>query len=93
MILAERERSGEGVSAVARRHGLTASQVFAWRRRMRWGVAVPASSSGFVAVVLEKGAPAGGGWLMEIALEGATVRVRREVDARLLSAVVRALKG
>lgn len=92
-ILAECESSGEGISAVARRHGLTASQVFAWRRRGRCGVAVQTSSNGFATVVLEKGTPAGGDWLMEIALDGATVRLCREVDARLIGTVLRALRG
>src|SRR5579863_7710763 len=89
-ILAECDNRHWSVSAVARRYGLTASQVFAWRRAARGKETV---QSGFATVVVESGHPAGDDWLMEIVLEGATVRVRREVDARLIGAVLRALKG
>src|SRR3954453_20971717 len=34
-IVAESEREGETVCAVARRHGLTPQQLFAWRREAR----------------------------------------------------------
>ena len=34
-IVAEFDSGGEGVSAVARRHGLDPSQVYAWRRDLR----------------------------------------------------------
>ena len=89
-ILAECEHRHGSISAVARHHGLTASQVFAWRRAARGGETV---QPGFATVVVENGHAAGCDWLMEIVLEGATVRVRREVDARLIGAVVRALKS
>ena len=36
-IVAESYDSGETVSAVARRYGLTAQQVFGWRRKARLG--------------------------------------------------------
>ena len=43
LIVAETYESGETVSAVARRHGLTAQQLFTWRRahggRIRFRVA------------------------------------------------------
>src|SRR5512140_3912241 len=70
-ILAECENRQGSVSAVARRHGLTASQVFAWRRAAR---RVETQPPGFASVVVENIQSAGGDWLMEIALEGATVR-------------------
>ena len=96
-ILAECERSGDTVSAVARRHGLTASQVFAWRRAAR-AVANAAEGCrgdplGFAPVVVERSALAAGDWLLEITVGLSLVRVRRELNPRLLSAVLRALKG
>jgi transposase len=59
-IVAESEREGETVCAVARRHGLTPQQLFAWRRearRRRVAVAGAASAPvlAFVPVVSEAG--------------------------------------
>jgi transposase len=95
-ILAECERSGDTVSAVARRHGLTASQVFSWRRAARAAAnaveRVSGNPIGFAPVVVERSALAAGDWLLEIAMGSAVVRVRRELNPRVLSAVLRALK-
>jgi transposase len=58
-IVAESEREGETVCAVARRHGLTPQQLFAWRREARRrrvavaGASAPALT--FVPVVSEAG--------------------------------------
>lgn len=96
-ILAECERGGDTVSAVARRHGLTASQVFAWRRAARAVVnAVERAGGdaiGFAPVVVERSALTSSDWLLEITVGASLVRVRRELNARLLSAVLRTLKG
>ena len=59
-IVAESEREGETVCAVARRHGLTPQQLFGWRREARRcrGVAAEATSAsalGFVPVVSDAG--------------------------------------
>ena len=60
-ILAESDDSGEKVSAVARRHGLTPQQLFGWRReaqrRARRRAAndeVAARGTGFAPVVVEE---------------------------------------
>ncbi len=53
-IVAESYRSGESVSAVARRHGVHTSLLFKWRRRHR----APADAdAGFVPVVVEAPEP------------------------------------
>jgi transposase len=63
-ILAESYESGEKVSAVARRHGLTPQQLFGWRRdarravtRRRVGDRTGGSSSGFAPVIVEAARP------------------------------------
>ena len=55
-IMAEAEREGETVSAVARRHGLTPQQIFTWRREAQRRARTnprPAMDHGFVPVVSE----------------------------------------
>jgi transposase len=63
-IVAESYESGEKVSAVARRHGLTPQQLFGWRRdgrravtRRRVGDRTGASSSAFAPVIVEAAQP------------------------------------
>ena len=63
-ILAESYESGEKVSAVARRHGLTPQQLFGWRRdaqravvRRRMGDRAGESSSAFAPVVVGAARP------------------------------------
>jgi transposase len=63
-ILAESYESGEKVSAVARRHGLTPQQLFGWRRdarravtRRRVGDRTGGSSSAFAPVIVEAAQP------------------------------------
>jgi transposase len=107
-ILAESYDGGEPVSAVARRHGLTPQQLFAWRRTGRQAVARreaggAESGSGFAPVIVEAGrscadAPltpgyAGGSSVIEIVIGAATVRVPPGIDAARLQAVLRALKA
>jgi transposase len=63
-IVAESYESGEKVSAVARRHGLTPQQLFGWRRdgrravtRRRVGDRPGGSSSAFAPVIVEAAQP------------------------------------
>ena len=84
-IVAESVGSHETVSAVARRHGLTASQLFAWRRQACAGSAAMGPMS-FAPVVV-------GSASIEIALDGATIRVPPGSDAATLQAVLAAVKA
>jgi transposase len=78
--------SGSGtVSAVARRHGLTASQLFAWRRQSG-EVSGTMRTMSFASVVV---APA----TIEVVLGGATIRVPSGSDAATLQAVLVAVKA
>lgn len=86
---------------MARRHGLSPQQLFAWRREARQRAAeIGGALPSFVPVLLEPAAgvarprasartePA-----VEIEVAGAVVRVRRGADARTLAAVLRAVKA
>ena len=96
-IVAESFDGSESVCAVARRHGLSSTQLFAWRKAAR-------SERVFVPVVVE--APAApqvveapkrrrrsreGG--IELEIDGVVMRVSRGAEAKTVSAVIRALKA
>jgi transposase len=106
-IVAEIAASGESVSAVARRHGLAPQQLFGWRRQAQASQAGLVEELPFVPAVLDVapsspsfGGPhkkpscqveAGGG-IIEVEIDGVTVRVGRGADAKTVTAVLRALK-
>ena len=94
-IVAETYGSGESVSAVARRHGLTAQQLFAWRRNEQRPQA-DASRMAFAPVVLETsrpdaGAAADASPVIEIVIGAATVRIPAGTQLASLQVVLRAL--
>ena len=92
-IVAESLDPATTVSAVARRYGLHASQLFVWRQQF----AAPAAreAPGFVPVVVAEGTatPAGMAGRMEIALGPAVVRVGADVDAAALRRVLEVVRG
>jgi transposase len=106
-ILAESYESGEKVSAVARRHGLTPQQLFGWRREARrqarrWAATDEAARGTAFAPVVVEGAlrrskapsdPSGGTTAIEIVIGAATVRVAPGIDAATLTTVLRAVKA
>ena len=85
------------VSAVARRYGLHASQLFVWRQQLqrRASAAEPIGGPGFVPVLLaeDDAAPAEAVGRMEIALGPAVVRVGVDVDAAALRRVLEVVRG
>jgi transposase len=105
-IVAETVTSGESVCAVARRHGLSPQQLFGWRRRTR-GALATRSEPLLVPAVIEtlplepspkrrqrragKIRPVSG--MIEMEIDGVSVRVGRGADARTVAAVIRALKA
>src|SRR5690348_3153875 len=98
-IVAESLAPGATACGVARRHGLSPQQLFAWRRAARQRVAEAGEAPSFVPVLLE---PAPGGTspptpareaAVEIEVAGAVIRVRRGADARTLAAVLRAVRA
>lgn len=85
-IVAESLAGGESVSAVARRHGLTAQQLFTWRRQARSSSVVDKDRLSFASVVVAA-AP------IEIEFGGVTIRVPVGSDAATLRAVLQAIKA
>jgi transposase len=104
-ILAESYESGDDVSTVARRHGLTPQQLFGWRRDAQGRAARRKSDNldgvTFAPVLVDSGVPhahtpppcvitAG---TIEIALGAAVVRVSPGTDVATLTKVLRAVKA
>jgi transposase len=96
-IVAECNRDGASVSAVARRHGLTPQQLFGWRRDARRQAEERVTVPAFAPVVVEPEAamPAAGPelYVIEVVIGAVTVRVPRGVDSATLEAVVRAVRA
>ena len=92
-IVAESLDPATTVSAVARRYGLHASQLFVWRQRL----ATPAvrAAPAFVPVLLAEDGPAPTevSGRIEIALGPAVVRVGADVDAAALRRVLEVVRG
>jgi transposase len=100
---------GAVVSEVARRHGITPQQLFTWRRQARQPVETDAetAAAAFVPAVVDAPAPQQSdcqqrqGWLsqarntgtIEVEIDGATVRVEHGAEAKMVVAVIRALKA
>jgi transposase len=94
MIVAESYACGESISVIARRHGLTPQQLFAWRRNVRLRAKVDAGRAAFAPVVVDDGAACSEGTpLIEIVIGAATVRVGCGINAATLAAVLRAVKA
>jgi transposase len=106
-ILTESYESGDEVSAVARRHGLTPQQLFGWRRDVRRRStrrqSNDAAKMSFAPVLVETGGPQAGPPVapscptatgtIEIALGAAVVRVGPGTDLATLTKVLRAVKA
>ena len=93
-IVAESLDPRTSASAVARRYGLHASQLFTWRQRL--AARAGCEGSGFVPVVVAEDAAATSPELagrIEIALGPAVVRVGADVDAAALRRVLEAVRG
>jgi transposase len=85
-IVAESLDGATSVSAVARRHGLTPPQLFAWRRQARGHSVVAKERLSFASVVV-------GTSPIELEFGGATIRVSAGSDPATLRAVLQALKA
>lgn len=96
-IVAESLDPATTASAVARRYGLHASQLFVWRQQLqrRASLAETSGGPGFVPVLLaeDSPAPAEAAGRMEIALGPAVVRVGADVDAAALRRVLEVVRG
>src|SRR5215211_8569727 len=96
-IVAESLDPATTSSAVARRHGLHASQLFVWRQQLQRSASSPETirGPGFVPVLLaeDSTAPTEPVGRMEIALGPAVVRVGIDVDAAALRRVLEVVRG
>src|SRR4051812_15692257 len=95
-IVAESLDPATTASAVARRYGLHASQLFTWRQQLQRGAATAAlGEQAFVPVLMTEDGPARAepGGLIEIALGPAVVRVGADVDAAALRRVLEVVRG
>ncbi len=107
-IVAESYAPGRTVCGVARRHGLTPAQLFAWRRLARRSrVPVPGPPALFVPAVVEPSPsppspPAaqprrarrrGPGAGIEVAMDGIVVRIGSGASAEAIAAVICALRA
>ena len=100
LIVAEAFGPGVVTSSVARRHGVHPNQLYAWRREVREAMGGVWDSPAFAPVVVARSEPGLAGRLptepcltIEVEIAGAVVRVTRESDLDLLTAVARALKA
>lgn len=94
------------VSEVARRHGLTPQQVFTWRRQLRREAVLSTEAPQFVPAVIGPSLPARTAQrgrkrsrraerttgIIEVEIDGVTVRVGRGAETKIVAAVLRALK-
>ena len=99
-IVAEIDESGETVSALARRHGVTPQQLFGWRRQARQR-AKERSGDGratFAPVIVERARPSAAVPIaarlpvIEIVVGAVTLRVPPGIDATTLQMVLRAVR-
>lgn len=107
-IVAEIFASGDSVCSVARRHGLSPQQLFGWRRQLRGAACrhADAEEVQFVPAVLDAVAPAVGRerkagrckakadpGVIEIEVDGITIRAGRGADPTMIASIVQALKA
>src|SRR4051794_1832148 len=96
-IVAESLDPATTSSAVARRYGLHASQLFVWRQQLQRSASSVETirGPGFVPVLLagDGAPPAEAAGRMEIALGPAMVRVGADVDAVALRRVLEVVRG
>jgi len=97
-IVAEAFAPGVVTSSVGRRHGVHPNQLYTWRREVREAMGGGWGSPVFTPVVVAPAArdlpdrrPKESPPMIEVEISGAVVRVTRESDLELLTAVARAL--
>ena len=95
-ILEEAMAPGAVVSEVARRHGMSPQHLFTWRRQARREADDPPLAFTRVVVAPDVPQPTPADCreaVIELAVEGAVIRVPRGVDGATLALVLHALKS
>ena len=98
-IVSEAERCAN-LTELARRHDIRTSQLYTWRRELRYAVEAAggcehdALSRRFVPVVADRSeSPRRDAMAIEVEVDGAVVRISRAAEARQITAVVQALRS
>jgi transposase len=106
-VVEETLAPGAVISEVARRHGLTPQQVFTWRRQARQTAITSSETPSFVPAVVDARLPARAAQrgrtrsrrvertsgIVEVEIDGVTVRIWRGAEAKTVAVVLRALKA
>lgn len=105
-IVAEIVASGDLVCSVARRHGLSPQQLFGWRRQLREAAGGHSQQDEvqFVPAVVDAVVPAptahrerkavkADSGIIEIEVDGITIRAGRGADTAMIASIVQALKA
>ena len=87
------ESSGESVVGFARRHGLDAQRLYAWRRRLQGPTAEAESVPTFVEVIAEAAAKQHDGVFEVVLRTGDVVRVPRQFDDQALGRLLSVVRG
>jgi transposase len=99
----------DNISELARRHGLRPSQLFTWRRELRYAAEaaapppfVPAIVAPAPVTAADALSPSGQGrrtrrlrgtaTAIELEIDGVPVKIARDADAKIIAAVIEALK-
>lgn len=107
-ILAESYAGGESISAVARRHGLSPGQLFGWRRELKKAALAAGPPTFVPAIIeLDPQSPQvpssstkrrrtrrsrSAGTAIELEIDGVAVKIAQGADAKVIAAVIDALK-
>lgn len=104
-ILAESYAGGESVSAVARRHGLSPGQLFSWRRELKKAAVAPMFVPAIIEVDPQSSPtpsssmkrrrarrPRHTETAVELEIDGVAVKIARGADAKVIAAMIDALK-
>ena len=97
-IVDEAQQTTSSISSVARRHGITPSLLFRWRReRLQEQSAAPPPEPAFVPLALpspvETPRPPEEGGVVEVELAGGRVRITGPVDRATIATVLGLLAG
>lgn len=96
-IVSEAERC-DNLTELARRHDIRTSQLYTWRRELRYALEAAGSKNTiaephFVPVVADREeSPRFHAMAIEVEVDGAVVRIARIAEARQITAVVQALR-
>jgi transposase-like protein len=91
-LVALQQRSGRTVRAFCQERGINLWTFYGWRQELRrQGAKRKPASRRFIALRVKP--DLAGGWPIEVAVDGAVVRVGRDADRRLVGEVIAGLRS